>query len=127
VKFDHTPTREAIAAFYRAYNKLGFGFSEGVCVSALVYELVKAGCAIRREHPIDVIYEGVCLGTFRADLLVDNSLIVEVKADAVLGPGPERQLMNYLRCSDIEYGLLVVFGVKPRFKRLIHTRDRKLK
>ena len=73
--------------------------------------------AVQREALIQVGYDGIVLGTYRADLLVEGRLIVEVKTDIGFGGGPERQLRNYLRCSDIEVGILLVFGLKPRFKR----------
>jgi GxxExxY protein len=119
-------TRAAIAAFYRVYDRLGFGFLESVYVGALVVELERAGYRVQREAPIAVHYDGVAVGNYRADLLVDDRLILEVKTDTNPAfSGAERQLRNYLKCSNIEVGLLLVFGLKPRFKRLIHTQDRK--
>jgi len=126
VLIEQALSRAAIDAFYRVYNRLGYGFLESVYVGALVVELQRDGHIVEREVPIEVAYDGVVLGFFRADLLVDRILILEVKADSEFTAGPERQLMNYLRCSELEIGILLVFGMKPRFKRLIHTRDRKL-
>jgi GxxExxY protein len=118
-------SRAVIQAFFRVYDRLGYGFLESVYVAALVYELTKAGYTVQREAPVQVVYDGVVLGTYRADILVERRLILEVKTDTGLSAAPERQLRNYLRCSGIEVGILLVFGLKPRFKRLIHTRDRK--
>jgi GxxExxY protein len=118
-------TRAALDAFYRVYNRLGFGFLESVYVNALTLELRRDGLQVRREAPMAVVYDGVVIGSYRADLLVNDRLILEVKADVSLTAGPERQLLNDLRCSDVEVGILLMFGLKPRFKRLIHTRDRK--
>lgn len=119
-------SRAILDAFFLVFNRLGFGFLEAVYVRALVIELERAGHTVEREAPVEITYDGIVIGSYRADLLVDGRLIVEVKTDASFTSGPERQLLNYLRCSDLEVGFLLVFGIKPRFKRLIHTRDRKL-
>lgn len=124
--FEHDLSRSALDAFYRVYNRLGYGFLESVYVNALALELQRDGHQLQREAPIAVTYDGVVIGNYRADLLLEGKLILEVKADVGFTGGGERQLMNYLRCSDLEVGILLVFGLKPRFKRLIHTRDRKL-
>jgi GxxExxY protein len=125
VVFEHDLSRAALDAFYRVYNRLGFGFLESVYVNALAIELERDGHAVRREAPIAVMYDGIAIGNYRADLLLDGKLILEVKADVSFTGAAERQLMNYLRCSDVEVGILLVFGLQPRFKRLMHTRDRK--
>lgn len=126
VVVEHELTSAALGAFYRVYNKLGYGFLEAVYVNALAVELERSGRRVQRELPIEVMYDGVVVGHYRADIIVDGRLILEVKGDSHLAAGPERQLMNYLRCTELEVGLLLMFGIKPRFKRLIHTRDRKL-
>lgn len=118
-------TRAALTAFYTIYDQLGYGFLEGVYVAGIAHELQKAGLDVAREAPLEVRYDGVVLGHYRADLLVERKLILEVKTDLGSLGGPERQLRNYLKCSNIEVGLLLVFGLQPRFKRLIHTSDRK--
>jgi GxxExxY protein len=118
-------TRVALDAFYRAYDRLGYGFAESVHANAMAHEIEKAGLLVQQEAPVLVGYDGKTFGAFRADLLVEKRLIVEVKGDISPGFGPQRQLLNYLRCSDLEVGLLLVFGLKPWFKKLIHTRDRK--
>lgn len=119
-------TRSVLGAFYDSYNKLGYGFLENVCVGALVIELQKRAHRVEREVPIAVYYEGVIIGSFRADLVVDNKLIVEVKAEPTLTGVHERQLRNYLAGSVYEVGLLVGYGPKPQHRRVIHTRDRKI-
>jgi len=126
VVFEHDLSRAALDAFYRVYNRLGYGFLESVYVNALALELERDGHQLQREAPIAVTYDGVAIGNYRADLLLEGKLILEVKAEVRSTGGAERQLMNYLRCSDLEVGILLIFGLQPRFKRLIHTRDRKL-
>lgn len=118
-------TRSVLGAFYDSYNKLGYGFLENVCVGALVIELEKRGHRVEREVPIAVYYEGVIIGSFRADLVVDNKLIVEVKAEPQLTGIHERQLRNYLAGSIYEVGLLLGYGPRPEHRRVIHTQDRK--
>jgi GxxExxY protein len=118
-------TRDRGGGFYRAYDRLGYGFAESVYVSALAYELEQLGLRVQPEVPVTVGYDGHTFGSFRADLLIEGRIILEVKAEIAPGFGPQRQLLNYLRCSDLEVGLLMVFGLKPWFKKLIHTRDRK--
>jgi GxxExxY protein len=126
VRIEHELIGSAVDAFCRAYDRLGYGFAESVYLNALMYELESAGLNVQSQMPVSVGYDGRTFGVFRADLLVEGRLIVEVKADISPGFGPQRQLLNYLRCSHIEVGLLLVFGIRPWFKKLIHTRDRKL-
>jgi GxxExxY protein len=116
-------TRVIIGAFRRAYNRLDYGFLEHVYREALVLELTKLGLHVRREAAIDVWYDGVRIGTYRADLIVEDAVVVELKSSRALDDEARRQLLNYLRCTDIEVGLLLHFGPKPSVKRLIHTRN----
>lgn len=118
-------TRSVLGGFFDSYGKLGYGFSESVCVAALVIELDRRGHRVEREVPIDVYYDGCRIGTYRADLVVDDTLIVEVKAEACITGWHARQLRNYLASTRFEVGLIVCYGLKPVFKRMIHTRDRK--
>jgi GxxExxY protein len=120
---DEGLTRSAIGAFYATYNKLGYGFLEQVYVGGLLIELKRRDLHVDREVPVPVQYDGEIIGTYRADLLVEHRLVIEVKAEIALTGVHERQLRNYLRCTNLELGLLFVFGVKPEFKRLISTRD----
>jgi GxxExxY protein len=80
-----------LGAFYAAYNKLGYGFLENVYVGAMVVELERRGHRVEREVPIPVEYDGIIIGTYRADLLVDNQLILEVKAEAAATGVHERR------------------------------------
>lgn len=125
VLIEEALTHSVLGGFYDSYNKLGYGFLENVCVGALVIELERRGHRVEREVPIAVYYEGVIIGSFRADLVVDNTLIVEVKAEPALTGLHERQLRNYLAGSVYEVGLLLGYGPKPEHRRVIHTRDRK--
>ena len=116
-------TRAIIGAFLRVYNRLDYGFLEHVYRQAMVLELTKLGLRVRTEAAVDVWYDGLCIGTYRADLIVENAVIVELKSSRILDESARRQLLNYLRCTDIEVGLLLHFGPKPTVKRLIHTRN----
>jgi GxxExxY protein len=116
-------TREIIGRFRRVYNRLDYGYLEHIYRAALTLELTKLGLHVRAEAPLDVWYDGVRIGTYRADLIVENAVVVELKASHALDDTARRQLLNYLRCTDIEVGLLLHFGPKPSVKRLIHTRN----
>jgi GxxExxY protein len=115
-------TYSVIGAFRAAYNKLGDGFLENVYVGAVEWELEKRGHHVGREVPIAVHYEDRIIGSYRVDLLVDRKLVIEVKTEEGRKGVHERQLLNYLRCSDIELGLLLIFGERPLHKRVVHTR-----
>lgn len=118
----HSETTGAIAdAFYRVYRVLGHGFLESVYRNAMAVELARVGMQVRKEFPAEVLYEGVSVGSFRFDLLVDFRVIVEVKCAAVLQPFNRKQLLNYLKASEIEVGMLLNFGATPEFKRLVYS------
>ena len=122
---DRELTRAVIGAFYAVYSALGFGFLESAYVGAMELELRLAGLAVEREAPIAVLYRGQIVSRYRADLLVERRLILEIKATEVLNPLHRRQLMNYLRATDKELGLLLHFGPAPKFHRMLYTNDRK--
>jgi GxxExxY protein len=113
-------TGEIIGAFYECYNQLGYGFLESVYRRALAVELRARGHRCAEEGQIEVAYKGVIVGTYRFDMLVDDRVIVEAKAGEILGPTDKQQLLNYLRATNIEIGLLLHFGPDPRFLRCIH-------
>jgi GxxExxY protein len=125
VLIDEPLTRIVIAAFFAVYNKLGFGFLENVYVGALEHECRKRGLRVEREVPIAVYYDGIIVGTYRVDLLIENRLVVEVKACRIAQGKFARQLLNYLRCTDVELGLLLYFGEKPQVRRFIHRNELK--
>jgi GxxExxY protein len=114
-------TGAIIGAFYECYNGLEFGYLESVYRRALVVELQAQGHSCVQEGLIEVLYKGVCVGTFRYDLLVDGKVLVEVKATDVLAPIAKRQLLNYLRGTRIEVGLLLHFGPKPQVFRCVNS------
>lgn len=121
-------TEIIIGCFYNVYNKLGFGFLEKVYEKALLIELIEAGLTAAAQVPIEVYYKEQKVGNYFADLLVNNKVIVELKAgDGVIIEEHELQLVNYLRATEIEVGLLLFFGKKPQFKRKLFTNDLKNK
>jgi GxxExxY protein len=119
-------TQKIIKAFYKVYNTLGYGFLERVYQKALLVELRKMGFQCQEESPIEVYYEGSNVGDYRADIIVENCVIVENKASEALSEENEYQLINYLKATNIEVGLLLNFGKKPEFRRKIFTNDRKM-
>jgi GxxExxY protein len=110
-------TAEIIGAFYACYNVLGFGFLESVYRHALATECRLRGLTVLEELPIEVVYKGVEVGIFRMDLVVADRVIVEIKSASQLGPTDKRQLLNYLRATRLEVGLLLHSGPEPKFHR----------
>ena len=118
-------TETIIRIYYRVYNKLGYGFLEKVYESAMMIELRKEGIPALSQSPIKVIYEEEVVGEYYADILVDDKVIVEIKATRALALEHEAQLLNYLKATDIEVGLLLNFGPKPEIKRKVFDNFRK--
>jgi GxxExxY protein len=118
---DEKITRQIIGAFFECYNKLGYGFLESVYRRALVLELRARGLLAVEEHPVEVRYKGTSVGSFKLDLLVEGRIIVEAKATAALSLIDKRQVINYLRATGFELGLLLHFGPEPRFERCINA------
>ena len=118
-------TSKIIAAFYVVYNTLGYGFLEKVYENALVIELEKRGLTVKQQVPIQVYYEGKMVGEYFADLLIDDKVIVELKAVGDIVAAHEAQLVNYLKATKIEVGLLLNFGTEAKFKRKIFTQRKK--
>lgn len=114
-------TSHVIGAFYEVYNTLGFGFLEHVYRDALEWELVERGRMVQKEVVVPVWYKGTILSTQRVDMLVDDRVLVEIKSTEVLSPTARRQLLNYLRATSFQVGLLLHFGPKPRFSRRVHS------
>jgi GxxExxY protein len=114
-------TRGAIGAFYEVYNALGHGFLEAVYANALEISLRERGFVVEREAATAVGFHGQAVGAYRIDLLVNDRLIVEVKAARHLDASAEKQLLNYLRSTRLELGLLMHFGPRPFFRRLVST------
>ena len=118
-------TENIIKIFYRVYNKLGYGFLEKVYENAMMIEFKKEGIAAVCQFAIKVFYEGEVIGEYYADILVDNKVIVEIKAAKCLVEENEAQLLNYLKATDIEVGLLLNLGTKPEVKRKAFDNSRK--
>ena len=118
-------TDKILNAFYTVNNTLGFGFLEKVYENAMVIELQKLECQVQQQKQIHVFYDGKKVGDYYADLLVNDRVIVELKATETLCRDHEAQLLNYLKATDIEVGLLLNFGKKAEFRRKVFTNHRK--
>ena len=118
-------TGRIIKCFCRVYDALGFGFLESVYQNALLYELAAEGLVAVAEQALDVWYKDRIIGHFRVDLLVEGRVIIEIKASEVLAPAGRKKLLNYLRGSTVEVGLLLHFGPKPKFERVVFTNENK--
>ena len=114
-------TSEIIGCFYDVYNKLGYGFLEKVYENALKYELEKKGLKVEKQKSITVFYDEIKVGEYFADLIVDDAIILELKAAESLCEEHEYQLINYLKATNIEVGLLLNFGKKPEIRRKIFS------
>ena len=114
-----------ISCFYKVYNTLGFGFLEKVYENALLIELTKSGLFVERQKPIKVHYEEKIVGEYFADIIVENKIILELKAAESLIEEHELQLINYLKATDIELGLLLNFGKKPEIRRKIFSNNQR--
>lgn len=118
-------TEQVLKAFYKVYNTLGYGFLEKVYVNALLLELTKMSIRAVSQHPIHVHYDGSLVGEYYADLLINDCIIVEVKATKSLALENEAQLLNYLKATNIEVGLLLNFGPKPEVRRKLFDNSKK--
>jgi GxxExxY protein len=118
-------TEKIIGAFYTVYNALGYGFLEKCYESALLIELEKLGLLAEAQRAIIVYYDGRIIGDYKADIIVENSVILELKAARELAPEHKAQLLNYLRATPIEVGLLLNFGIKAQVHRLTFANARK--
>jgi GxxExxY protein len=118
-------TEKLIGVFYDVYNELGFGFLESVYQTAMTIALRNKGIEVRTKVPVPVSFRGQVIATFEADVLVENAVLLELKGVQALVPAHEAQLLNYLRATPIEVGLLLNFGPKPQFKRLAFDNERK--
>jgi GxxExxY protein len=112
-----------IKAFYNVYNQLGYGFLEKVYENAMLIEIRKLGLECIAQRPIEVFYDHLKVGFYIADIVVNNCVIVEIKAAEAICEEHEAQLTNYLRATDIEVGLLLNFGKKIEFKRKVFSKE----
>lgn len=118
-------TDKIIKSFYKVYNELGFGFLEKVYENALFIELKDLGLYCEKQKQIIVYYNTQIVGEYFADIIVNNCIILELKAAESLCEEHEFQLINYLKATEIEVGLLLNFGKKPEFKRKLFTNNLK--
>ncbi|RZJ67314.1 MAG: GxxExxY protein [Flavobacterium sp.] len=114
-----------LKCFYDVYNELGYGFLEKIYENAICYELRKLGFTVDVQKRIDVFYKEISVGHYFADLLVNEKIILEIKACENLIPEHQYQLINYLKATDCEVGLLLNFGRKPQFTRKVFENYRK--
>jgi GxxExxY protein len=112
-------TEKIIRAFYNVYNLLGYGFLEKVYENAIMIELRLLNLSSEKQKQIKVFYKNENVGEYFADIIVEDKVIIELKAAESLIEEHEHQLLNYLKASEIEVGLLLNFGKKPQFKRQI--------
>jgi len=112
-------TDRILAGFFETYGELGHGFSDQVLCRALAIVLRMAGLSVLEEAHLDVWFRGQCIGRFRADLIVDRTILIEVKGMAELKSHAEAQLINYLKAAGGGVGLLLNFGHEPKFKRMV--------
>lgn len=118
-------TDAIIKAYYTVYNELGYGFLEKVYQNAFYLELKNQGFSVVAQQKIKVYYKENLVDEYYADLIVNDLIIIELKASEILVQENELQLINYLRATDKEIGLLFNFGKKPEFRRKIFTNDKK--
>jgi GxxExxY protein len=125
-KLLHAETTDLIIkAFYHVYNTLGYGFLEKVYENALRVTLQKWGLSVGQQVPVKVFFEGELVGDYFADLIVAGRVIIELKVAEGIDPAHEAQLLNYLRATDVEVGLLLNFGPKPAFRRKLFLNEHK--
>jgi GxxExxY protein len=118
-------TESIIGVFYEVYNELGFGFLESVYRKALKLSLEEKGLTVEAELPVPVFFRGTNVGDFRADLVVNHAILLELKtAETIIMPH-EAQLLNYLRATSLEVGLILNFGPRPQVRRLLFDNERK--
>ena len=118
-------TEKIIRIFYKVYNKLGYGFLEKVYENAMMLDFKKENFPAVSQYAIKVFYKNEIVGEYFADILVDGKIIVEIKAARNLTLENEAQLLNYLKATDKEVGLLLNFGPKPEIKRKVFDNFRK--
>ncbi len=117
-------TRVVIGCAFEVIKELGAGFVESVYERALMVALRQKGIAVIAQHPIKVVFRGVCVGEFVADIFVEEKVIVELKAVKAIAPEHQAQVINYLNATGIEVGLLINFGnPKLEYKRFTRSKD----
>ena len=122
---DRELTEQIIGAYYDVYNGLGYGFLEKVYLNALVHQLQKRGLQVGKQHKIHVFFDGVLIGEYFADLVIENRVILEIKAANTLADEHVAQLMNYLKATTCEVGFVLNFGPEATFKRVYFSNGKK--
>ena len=118
-------TDKILQAFFKVHSVLGYGFSEKVYQNSLAIELAKLGLQVEQQKQIEVHYDGYVVGEYFADMVINGCVIIELKAVRQLLDEHEAQLLNYLKATTIEVGLLLNFGPKAEFKRKVYDNARK--
>jgi len=118
-------TEKIIGVFYDVYNELGHGFLESTYAEALVLALNESGLTAAREVPVPVWFRRRKVGQYYADMIVEGVVLLELKAARTLESAHEAQLLHYLRATEVEVGMLLNFGLRPQFRRLLFDNDRK--
>ena len=118
-------TEQIIGAAYNVHKKLGYGFLEKVYENALAIELKKANLDVEQQKPVDVFYDGIKIGNYFADMVVNDLVVLELKAVDSLSEAHEAQLLHYLKSSEYEVGLLINFGTKVTIKRKVFDNENK--
>lgn len=119
-------TNTIIGCYYKVYNELGYGFLEKVYEEALMIEMQSLGLRCKVQQPVKVFYKTIPVGEYFADIIVNDLVIVEIKACESLVPAHEIQLINYLKATEMEVGILMNFGKAPQFKRKVYSNQRKI-
>jgi GxxExxY protein len=119
-------TEQILGVYYDVYNEIGHGFLESVYANCMAIALTEARLDVQRELPIPVWFRTQQVGQFRADLLVNQRVLLELKAVQALDRSHEAQILNYLRATELEVGLILNFGgTKPQFRRLVFENEKK--
>jgi GxxExxY protein len=119
-------SREIIGGFYETYNDLGFGFSETIYRKALEIVLVERGLDVQCEYPITVFFRGTQIGFHRCDMLIERCVILEIKGTELLSPVAKNQLRNYLAAMKLDLGMLLHFGPRANYYRILGPRTPEL-
>lgn len=118
-------TERIIGAFFEVYNELGYGFSENVYENALSLQLIYQGLKVEHQKPVKVYYLGQVIGQYLVDMLINDAVILELKAVRQVLEEHEAQLLNYLKATQYEVGLLLNFGPKAQYIRKVYDNNRK--
>lgn len=121
----HDLTKVIIGTFFEVYNELGYGFIESVYENSLCIALRDKGLKVHQQIAIPVWFRGKKVGDFDADVLIDQLILLELKTARAIEPAHIAQLLNYLKATEIEVGLLLNFGPRPEFKRVVFGNERK--